>query len=146
MHLRWKQEYEIGIPKIDEQHQGLMALINSLDDFRDKNPDARDIFNVLNAMIKYAETHFVTEEKYMKLLKYPKFDAHAQVHVAFIERVMLFAQQLEQNNPRIFSDLLDFLLSWYQHHIGGVDREYRDYFLANKSMLLKADFVNPKPE
>jgi hemerythrin len=30
MRIGWKQGYEIGIPKIDEQHQELLALVNKL--------------------------------------------------------------------------------------------------------------------
>lgn len=130
MKLGWKQTYATGIPEIDEQHHGLLDLINILDDFRENRPDSREIFTTLNNLVKYAEDHFSTEEGYMDRFKYPKASVHKRQHVAFIGTVFRFAEMLEKKDPAVFPELVAFLRDWYLTHIGESDREYREYFIA----------------
>ncbi len=128
MRLGWKQAYATGIPEIDQQHQGLLDLINDLDAFRDRRPDDREVFNALNVMVKYAETHFATEEEYMERFKYPHILVHKRQHVAFLATVFRFTEMLEEKDATVFGELLAFLRDWYGTHIGGADREYKEYF------------------
>jgi hemerythrin len=130
MKLGWKQAYETGIPEIDEQHVGLLKLINDLDAFRDHPPGSHEIFNTLNALVAYAEGHFATEERYMERLKYPQILPHKRQHVAFLGTVFRFARQLEEKDPDVFSELVTFLRDWYGAHIGNSDREYKEFFIA----------------
>lgn len=130
MKLGWKQGYATGIPELDEQHRGLLDLINTLDEYRENRPDDHEVFSALNNLVKYAEEHFVTEEGYMERFKYPNLAVHKRQHVAFIGTVFRFAEMLEKKDTAVFPEVVAFLRDWYGTHIAGSDREYREYYIA----------------
>ena len=136
MRIGWKQQYEIGIPSIDEQHKKLLSLINTIGEKRDTAPQQKEIFALLNQLVQYAEKHFDTEERFMKAVRYPKFLAHQRLHESFLTNIITFAEQLEKRQPKVFEQILQFLKEWYINHIGGADKEYKEYFLSHKSQLL----------
>ncbi len=130
MRLGWKQNYEIGIPTIDEQHKGLLQLINDLLSHENLPHTKKEI-------VKYSELHFATEERFMTITKFPILTQHQLQHESFLKQIILFAEQLESGNTQVFTNLLQFLKNWYITHIGGTDRDYKDYFLAHRNELLK---------
>ena len=130
MKLGWKQGFMTGIPEIDEQHQGLLALINALDEHRERFPNEHEIFTTLNALVKYAENHFATEEQYMERFQYPQILPHKRQHATFLATVFQFAKMLEEKDSSVFPKMVTFLHDWYGSHIGNTDREYKEYFIA----------------
>jgi hemerythrin len=132
MKLSWKQAYATGIPELDEHHRGLLDLINVLDEYREHRPDDREVFSTLNTLVKYAEDHFASEEGYMERFKYPNISVHRREHVLFLGTVFRFAEMLENKDSSVFPEMVAFLREWYGSHIGGSDREYREYFVSKR--------------
>ncbi|HVN48756.1 MAG TPA: bacteriohemerythrin [Bacteroidota bacterium] len=132
MRIGWKQTYETGISKIDEQHRRLFDMVNELLDQKTRSYNERQIFSLLNGLVKYAEEHFATEEKYLSYFKYPKFEEHTRQHLAFLQEITKFAQKLEDHQANVFPQMLEFLKRWYFTHIGESDRLYVEYFVKHK--------------
>jgi hemerythrin len=136
MHLGWKSSYEIGITKIDQQHRQLFDMLNELLENQRLQMDETQIFATLNALVKYAEEHFRTEEKYMRFYRYPKTEEHRNEHVVFLASLVKLTEMLEGHQDGIMVKLTDFLKEWFTTHIGASDGQFKDYL--NDHRLLHA--------
>ena len=119
--IAWKEDYRIGVPVVDGQHQRLFELANAAylllkDELRVDKYDA--IVAILGELKDYTVYHFKTEEEYMLAAGYKKFLSHKAEHADFIakiEAVNLDAVDAEQD--RYILDTLDFVCSWITDHI-----------------------------
>ncbi len=123
-HIQWKDRYNINFREIDAQHQGLLDLLNELSDNLDgrKHPDT--VSHIFEALGDYAQTHFSSEERYMRAASYPKLSQHCQEHVYFVNRVKELSRSYDPADPRVVDETATFLRDWYMNHIIKVDQEY----------------------
>ena len=126
--IPWKDAYSVGIKEIDGQHKSLLEIINGLSEVERRAVDNKAFFATLNGLIKYAQEHFRTEERYMEEYGYPDLGPHQEAHAAFTEDVFSLQELLSKGDAAILQKILDFLKDWYISHILGTDREYIDFF------------------
>lgn len=122
----WSDIHDTGIPIIDQQHRGIVSIINSLFFFM-RHKQGNDILNATVTMIgQYTKIHFVTEEKLLKSTGYPDFEAHKRLHEQLInESTLVGGQSLRNQDP---SEYLIFLRNWWLNHINKHDHEYVEHF------------------
>ena len=61
--IKWNNEtMGIGIMLIDNQHKELLKIINKLSSSIYNNSQQRDILEIIDELIHYADYHFSTEE------------------------------------------------------------------------------------
>ena len=111
--LEWKETYNIGVKEIDIQHRGLFDLISKLSKTKHLYHNDKFFFATLNTLMKYAEIHFSTEERYMREAQYPKLAEHKQEHTEFIVEVIKLLQAIEKKELDIHQKILNFLKDWY---------------------------------
>ena len=130
--ISWRQDYSIGVNKIDEQHQELFRIFNTLGDALWDGKGKDVIGETLTFLTKYTVEHFETEEKYMKETSYPAFDEHKKAHNDFVQEVKQFVHQFDtqdlamSNTIGIFSRLGD----WTREHVRGLDQELGHYLTS----------------
>jgi hemerythrin len=130
----WRNSYSVGVEELDFQHQTLLKLINELDQFLENRQEASSkarSFAALNALVKYAEIHFGTEEGYLSKYAYPKFDLQKKEHEEFIDTVFSMNARFEKDSFYSLNEIVNFLRDWYSLHILGMDQGYKQ-FLAEK--------------
>ncbi len=126
----WSNEYSVQLPEIDEQHQILVACINSLWRALAVGQDQKIIGELLESLWIYTETHFLAEEILMEEAGYPELEIHQQIHLGFIEKLNKVVKSQADGKP-IGLELLQFLTDWLINHIKVADRQF-------------ANFVRPK--
>ena len=126
--LEWKESYSVGVRLLDIQHRQLLDIINQVAAARDANLTEKFFFTTLNLLVKYADIHFSTEEKYMREQGYPGLAEHEEEHRKFTENVFALRESLEGKNPSIFPEIQTFLRDWYISHVLGTDRGYISFF------------------
>jgi len=117
----WTKDFSVGIPEIDEQHQQLIDMINSLADTH----DAENIFNTILEMYNYANEHFRVEEEMMKRCNYKGLGGHILAHKSFGKKTTELAQ-LNYNQGEHSLDAFVYLCDWLVNHILTMDMDYRD--------------------
>lgn len=125
--IKWKDEYCTGIDLIDEQHRRLFEIANSAYELLNNKlyVDKYDrIMEILKELKDYTVFHFSSEEGYMKSIGYKKFLSHKVMHDDFIERINnLDLNDLDENQDKYISEILDFIVDWISDHILGTDKK-----------------------
>ncbi|MFT8316110.1 MAG: hemerythrin family protein [Clostridium sp.] len=123
--LKWKDDYLLGINKIDEQHKELFRIAESAysllksDYFVDKY---NKIVEIIEELREYTIFHFQEEQKYMMSIKYKRFFAHKIEHDEFIEKLnKVDLADVDSNQDKYIMDLLEFVVNWISEHILGTD-------------------------
>ncbi len=132
MLIEWKKEYEIGIKTIDEQHSGLVNVMNRLNEKIDTNEfsDSEVITSLLDDLVEYTKNHFGFEERYMEEFDFEYKDEHKKAHNSFVEKVIELTKKYEEDNVETCFELIDYLEDWFITHVTGEDRRYVDLFLS----------------
>jgi len=120
--LEWSDEYEIGIPEIDAQHQGLVDCINDLAEVKDQQ-DIRVIQDVFARLIDYTVNHFKYEEDLQASAGYENIDGHKQQHVMFVRKMETF-QKRAAVGENVAMAVLSLLKLWLLAHIQREDMGY----------------------
>ena len=134
MSFLWNKSFETGIDVVDEQHHGLVDLINdaapvlsSTDPLELDRPER--IGRLLDRLFAYAATHFKTEEDLMqqRCVDARHVELHTAEHANFIEQLIELRAALEQDLANLLGPkLLSFLFHWLGAHILDIDQRMAD--------------------
>ena len=134
----WKDFYVIGITNIDEHHQHLFLLLNTLhDDFISKKKD-QDLSTLFDDLVDYATYHFSAEEYWMEESSYPGLAQHANEHALFVRRVSEMLKDYHQGTAKISLEILTFLHGWLTTHILQSDAEFGCFIANSQAVSQKA--------
>jgi len=129
--VTWTEKLSCGIKIIDDQHKGLVNLVNEMFDHASGNfVQERDYFNrVIQELVKYVKDHFASEEKILIATKFAGYTEHKKEHEAFIRAVIEKSREYESGNNRLtLSTFTRFLRDWILSHIAVMDKQYFEYF------------------
>ena len=129
----WDDAYSVNFELIDNQHKELVRMTNALFEGCKKGNTAADVafMKTIRGAVEYAQTHFYTEEKYMKQTNYPELDIHKQEHESFVATVIHAVKEFEENNSDPLA-LARFLKQWLLTHIAQSDKKYAPYLVGIK--------------
>jgi len=122
----WSEVYSVGIPTIDEQHQGFFAASHRLyEQILDREAN-QGVAEAITFMRDYAGSHFQTEEAFMRDHEYPALAAHQALHAAFFARLDALAEDLATfgPSPDLAERALDLTQDWLVDHIADEDVLY----------------------
>ncbi|HOE44115.1 MAG TPA: bacteriohemerythrin [Rhodoferax sp.] len=122
MTFKWDSYFETGVEIIDQQHQGLVALINECAPFLTdtEQPDFARMDLLLDQLFAYAAMHFKTEEGLMVShgVDPRYYKHHGAAHTLFVEQLTdMRAEVASQSVSLAGPNLLKFLTSWLTIHI-----------------------------
>lgn len=116
-----KDEYYIGVEKIDMQHTELFHIADEAYMLLKENFVADKFDNIVAIIVRlkeYAIQHFADEEAYMLSIGYKKFLSHKTEHEDFIEKVNgIDFNSMDHNQTGTLLDIMEFLNDWLVHHI-----------------------------
>lgn len=119
----WKEEYSIGVEKIDVQHKSLVDLINKLN--ADLNREDANNFKAFQRAArratKYVQAHFAAEEELMALHGYPELAHQKKRHAEFIRRILDDTSRFERGDDLAPKSFLRYLSDWLMSHIAEED-------------------------
>jgi hemerythrin len=124
LQLEWQNRFSVGVNELDTQHKHLLSLLNQLANMSRRRVDKQEFFGMLNQFVKYAETHFASEERLMLEHGFSGLKEHSSEHVLFVAEMFAFAEKLEKNEIKAMGELVAYVRDWYVHHVLGTDREY----------------------
>jgi len=122
----WNPEYDLGIPIIDEQHRGIVTIINSLH-YGTQSSYIKNILSPTIGMLRsYADIHFQTEEYFIETIGFPDAANHRLLHREYTSRLAGIERELSiDKDPR---QLMGFLKKWWLGHICEEDMLFKNYY------------------
>lgn len=123
----WIDELSVGNQRMDEQHKGLIHLINRLHEgvVDGQGPDLTG--GVLAELLGYTKKHFRAEEALLARVEYPHLDLQRSEHRAFELKVNAMLADHQRGNQLIHFEILGFLKRWLTAHIIEQDTAYTTY-------------------
>jgi len=130
--IEWREEYRVGHPTIDDDHQHLINIIN---DFHDKSKTSKEdrlLHETLKELLAYGKEHFSREEKIQKECMYPYSDMHSAEHRVLIAQIMAmaktyFVDKSQPINHASLSYMNEFLRRWLIDHVMKFDTNMREW-------------------
>jgi len=119
----WQSINETGIPLIDEQHKGIVSIINTFYYMMQRKIECQLMYScIAHTMKEYSKIHFITEETFLENAKYEDFYNHKKLH----ERLTSQIDEIEHTCliENDVTPLLDFLKQWWLNHINMEDKKY----------------------
>lgn len=118
--MKWPDEYNIGIEKVDSQHRKLFRMLVQLKQSFAKDEDSA---KALRFLVDYTKEHFSSEEALMQEIDYPEYEAHRKIHQRLIDQVTDILTGLKSGDRLDPPSLIRFLTDWLLTHIGEEDRQ-----------------------
>ena len=122
--MAWKPSYSVGYASMDRQHQLLFDIINGLIASQNEPLSKNELTKIFNELRTYTDAHFQAEEKLMELNSYPGLDEHRRAHGQYYDSINVIEERMHQGVARVDLELLDFLNSWWIHHVQDLDQGY----------------------
>ncbi len=121
--LQWKDEYNVNIKFLDEQHQKFLEILNQLKIVIANKNCKNKTSDIFFSLANYAEHFLIQEEIYLKDYQYPGFSQHKESHSLFILRLTKFHEDYKAAKENVCEDMHDFLMEWFENHILKLDKE-----------------------
>ncbi|MCG8409899.1 MAG: bacteriohemerythrin [Bacteroidales bacterium] len=122
--IKWTDAYSVGIKEIDNQHKGLVTIINDLFGYMSKGKAKNNLGEIFDHLTDYTKLHFSTEEKILAKYAYPDFFNHKKEHVEFVNKLVTFKKNFDESRKEVSIEILSFLRDWLLNHIQLSDKKY----------------------
>ena len=121
--IHWQARNDTGITLIDEQHKGIVSIINTFHYLMGHGMDNRILYSCISdTMRNYSRIHFIAEEGFLEAAGYDGLEEHKKLHRKLsLEIDRIEYQALKTNDAK---PLLNFLKNWWIEHINEQDMQY----------------------
>lgn len=127
MSIMWREEYSVGDPVLDGQHQRLFDILNGLYGEISSRPNEKLqlIPEVVERFFDYLQYHFHCEELHMEKVSLTESDEHVKNHQQILKRLEEIKDRLIANETDLTADLIIFFEEWLIDHILEEDMKYK---------------------
>lgn len=120
------------VSEIDQQHQVLVNMLNTLNEAVMNRKPRDDIFLIIDEVIGYTQFHFATEERLMAHSGYTDVEFHKDKHKQLMQDALHLKEKLADLGEEMFTD-------WFKHwpftrvlaHIQFADQQFEDQLRRN---------------
>lgn len=117
-HLTWDDSrHTLGIASIDNQHRGLMDMINELTDVMSRGCDCEVARQLMANIIHFTEEHFTHEEDLMRRHDFPGRENHAAEHKEVLNQAITMMAALKPDDFNRAMLITAFLTDCAENHI-----------------------------
>ncbi len=127
--VEWSDTLSVGIEEIDEQHKVLVDLVNQMHEAIHQRHGSDVVIGILGKLAEYTRIHFAVEESLMRILNYPGYEEHKEIHEELLHTVQDLQEKVASGKKSIGFELMHFLKTWLTKHIMEEDMQYSGFFL-----------------
>lgn len=119
--MLWKDEYGIGVEKIDQAHHEFFRIARRIFiSTSNKNPNRWAALEGVKFLKAYVDRHFREEEEYMQSIAYKDYELHKAQHELLKNKVVPRIESYLQRNhesAEAIKKFVDILVLWIRRHI-----------------------------
>ncbi len=129
--FEWKEEYSVGIDKIDKQHQKLLEIgreiVYVLDNAQEGIDQYDEIISLLSELQEYTVYHFNSEEEMMYKHDFYELGSHKFQHKMFVKKLEdIDPDKIDEGQKGFTLEILNFVANWIGNHIMKEDQKYAE--------------------
>lgn len=121
--IKWKNEYSIGVTKLDNQHKKIIKIVNQALGLQFSKQNEKEIEEILDNLQNYIKEHFKTEEEYMLKHQYSGYEEQRNEHNKFIDRLFMAQTEYCKNGHVTSINIFNFIWDWFSQHILILDKK-----------------------
>lgn len=114
--LQWRDEYSVGVPSVDHEHQELIATINRLHDAMRTSADHDRVVDALCDIFAQISAHFALEEKIMRDAHYSAYPEHKLDHETLLDELRDIMDSVDEQGRYDEGELSQDLDRWFSDH------------------------------
>jgi len=143
--ITWSDTFACGIKLIDDQHKGLVSLVNDMFNHvtGDEKEEREYLDKVIQEAVKYIRVHFATEEKIMRATNFSGFLEHKNSHSLFIFTIIDNINDFNDGKRINLYNFTKYLKNWVLSHIAVMDKQYFEH-LKKIAAVKRAQELNRK--
>jgi len=122
--LTWSKSKSVGVRILDDQHRGMIRILNELHAAAIKGRVGEVAGPLLSQVSCMSREHFSTEEELMEQTGYPGLAEHRAKHQALLTYAEEFLARHDGSDATSYVKLLDFLRDWLREHLRNEDKKY----------------------
>ena len=126
----WDPALETGDPMVDEQHRGLIAMVNEFHAAVAGRRSKELVLHTLERVADYADRHFQAEERLMLDAAYPDYPNHKRAHDELTAKAVEILAGYRSGLLTLPVTLGQFLQDWIVFHVQRVDKRMVEYLRA----------------
>jgi len=119
----WKEEYSIGQPDLDREHQALFRMARELHEAVQRGAGREELAGLFARLTGYAKFHFANEEALMRTARYAHAASHTAEHRRFAAKVATLEREFEEGRSAVTAETMELLRDWLNRHILGTDQQ-----------------------
>ena len=124
--LTWRNEFSVGVPSVDYEHQTLIALINRLySELLEESPEMT-VMKFLGEIYTKISAHFALEEMLMREARYGEYAAHKKDHEHLLDDIRDIMESYEKDHEFNEKALKESLDQWFGVHFRTFDSRLHD--------------------
>ena len=129
----WKDKYELGVERIDEQHKELfdrlsnfIRVVQNENEWDEKIDEVKETLNFLQEYVVY---HFDDEEEFQEKINYPDIENHKKEHARFKQGINDYVDLFDQGGftEEKIQELSARVMTWLIMHVGKIDQKLGEY-------------------
>jgi len=126
--MEWdSNKFDVLVPKMNEQHQKLVAIMNKLYDRADGRAPKPELNALLVELRDWTVKHFREEEDMLQQMKFPQFARHKSIHDKLLEDFNHHYNEFSKGSGQLSPTFFEFLRLWLTSHIMHIDRKYGEF-------------------
>jgi len=128
----WKDEYLVGVEKIDRQHRILFDFVELINITLNQPLEAyeyeKKITDAVSFLKTYCLEHFKDEEAYYEQKGYSGLEEHKELHKKLVQKLLDYEMEFGATNfaPQVVKKFLGFVLTWLIYHVAGEDQKIKE--------------------
>lgn len=114
--IKWSDKFATGISGVDNEHEELIATINSFYLKQSEHSDKDESIHILNNIYGSIHAHFMLEERLMVKHGYDEYEEHKNDHARLLDDIRDITMNLEQTLDFDEQQLKIKLNDWFLIH------------------------------
>jgi len=117
----WKEQFSVGVPSIDHEHQELIESINSLNSVAHDGGNYEEVSAALDEIYTQISSHFALEERIMRTANYDAYSEHKEDHEDLLDELRDIMDRVDYDGSYDEQRLGQELEAWFTTHFSTHD-------------------------
>jgi hemerythrin-like metal-binding protein len=114
--LEWKDDYSVGVPAVDHEHQELIGLVNQLHEGLASNKPEEEVVEIFGDLFRAISSHFALEERFMRERGYDQTAQHKADHERLLDELRDIMDDYRDNQDQPGEASTESVEAWFATH------------------------------